>query len=220
MAAVPWRMNVLETVISSLLPQVDRLNIYLNSWEITPDFLTHPKINAVRSQDAIGDLGATGKFFWCEKIKGIHLTVDDDIMYPSDYVETILSGMKRNKNCIVTFHGSILKTKKYREKELLSHFAKHTAEDISVSVGGTGVMAYYSKDVVFSLDTFQSNLWADGWVAIQAKRENIPIIALKHDKDWLKPLPTTGPDIWTMNKQEERTAQINNWVVEHGLLED
>ena len=220
MAAVPWRMDVLETVISSLLPQVDRLNVYLNSWEITPGFLAHPKINAVRSQEATGDLGAAGKFFWCGKIKGIHLTVDDDIMYPSDYVETILSGMKRNKKCIVTFHGSILKTKKYREKELLSHFAKHTAEDIPVSVGGTGVMAYYSKDIAFSLDAFQSNLWADGWIAIQAKRENIPIIALKHDEDWLKPLPTTGPDIWTMNKQEERTAQINNWVVEHGLVED
>ena len=57
MAAVPWRIDVLETVINSLLPQVDRLNIYLNSWGITPDFLTHPKINAVRSQDGIGDLG-------------------------------------------------------------------------------------------------------------------------------------------------------------------
>ena len=220
MAAVPWRMDVLETVINSLLPQVDRLNVYLNSWEITPDYLTHPKINAVRFQEEVGDLGDTGKFFWCKKVKGIHLTVDDDIMYPDDYVETILSGIRRNKKCIVTFHGSVLISKKFLEKKLLSHFAHHTAEDIPVSVGGTGVMAYCSKDVAFSLDAFQSNFWADGWVAIQAKKEKIPIIALKHDEGWLKPLPTTGPDIWTMNKQEERREQINNWIVKHGLVEN
>ena len=59
--------------------------------------MEHAKINAVRSQNEIGDIGDRGKFYWCEKIKGIHLTVDDDILYPADYVEKIVEGMNRNK---------------------------------------------------------------------------------------------------------------------------
>ena len=61
MAAVPWREETLENVVNSLLPQVDRLNIYLNDWENVPSFLEHAKINAAFTNE-IGDIGDRENF--------------------------------------------------------------------------------------------------------------------------------------------------------------
>ena len=217
MAAVPWREETLENVVNSLLPQVDRLNIYLNDWEKVPSFLDQAKINAVRSQNEIGDIGARGKFYWCNKIKGIHLTVDDDILYPADYVEKIVEGMNRNEGSVVTFHGSILKTPKFSEKQTVSHFARDVPSDILVTIGGTGVMAYNTANVKIDFESFKCNFWADGWFAIQAKETGVPITALRHEQGWLQPLQTDGPDIWGLNKQEERASQIDSWIQEYHL---
>ena len=220
MAAVPWRENVLKQVVESLLPQVDQLNIYLNDWEKIPDFLSSSKVNAVQSQNEIGDLGDRGKFYWCNQIRGIHLTVDDDILYPPNYVDSILEGMNRNQGAAVTFHGSILKSQSFSEKKTISHFARDSSNDLSVTIGGTGVMAYNTKDVTINFESFKCNYWADGWFAFQTRNEGIPIISLRHAKDWLIPLPTSGPDIWDLNKQEERSLVINQWIVEYNLWDD
>ena len=220
MAAVPWREETLEKVVNSLLPQVDRLNIYLNDWEKVPSFLDHAKINAVRSQNEIGDIGDRGKFYWCNKIKGIHLTVDDDILYPADYVEKVVEGMNRNKGSVVTFHGSILETPKFSEKQTVSHFARDVPSDIRVTIGGTGVMAYNTANVKIDFESFKCDFWADGWFAIQSRIQNTPIISLKHESDWLHPLESSGPSIWDLNKQTDRSVLIDQWIVEYELWDE
>ena len=220
MATVPWRKESLEKVVNSLLPQIDMLNIYLNGWEKIPSFLEHKKINAVLSQNEIGDIGAKGKFYWCEKVIGIHITVDDDILYPVDYVEKILDGIDRNKKSVVTFHGSILTSPHFSEKQTVSHFARDSASDIPVTIGGTGVMAYSTTDVKIDLESFKCDFWADGWFAIQTKAQKIPIVSLKHDADWLKPLDISGPTIWKLNKQTERSNIIDQWIVEFNLWDE
>ena len=217
MAAVPWREESLESVVNSLLPQVDTLNIYLNGWGKIPTFLHHKKINPVLSQNEIGDLGDRGKFYWCNKITGIHLTVDDDILYPLDYVEKILDGMNRNKKSVVTFHGSILRSPHFSKKETVSHFARDTATDISVTIGGTGVMAYNTEVVKINFDSFRCDFWADGWFAIQSRAQQIPIVSLEHESGWLNPLDTSGVTIWELNKQDNRSNLIDQWIIEHKL---
>ena len=220
MAAVPWREDILQQVVDSLLPQVDQLNIYLNDWENIPDFLRTSKLNVVQSQNEIGDIGDRGKFYWCNQIRGIHLTVDDDILYPPDYVDAILDGMIRNEKTVVTFHGSNLKSATFSEKHTVSHFARENPNDLPVTIGGTGVMAYNTKYITINFESFKCDYWADGWFAHQARKQNIPIIALEHQKDWLKPLPTSGPDIWDLNKQEDRSTLIDKWIVENKLWDD
>ena len=217
MASIPCRMETLERVVDSLLPQVDILNIYLNEWDKIPLFLEHKKINAVLSQNEIGDIGARGKFYWSNNIIGIHLTVDDDILYPLDYVEKILDGMNRNKKSIVTFHGSILRYPQFSKKETVSHFARDTGSDIPVTIGGTGVMAYNTEDVKINFESFLCDYWADGWFAIQSRAQHIPIISLKHESDWLNPLDTPGVTIWELNKQHNRSNLIDQWIIEHKL---
>ena len=172
-------------MVNSILPQVDSLNIYLNSWENVPDYLDSDKINFIKSQDAIGDIGDRGKFYWCEKIDGFHLTIDDDIIYPADYVKSALKALNQNGKSIITYHGSKLTSEKFSEKLTVSHFSKKSEIDQVVDIGGTGVMAYMTSDIKVNFDSFKCDFWADGWMAIEAKEQDVPIIALSHEDGWL-----------------------------------
>ena len=217
MASVPWREDTLQEVVNSILPQVDRLNIYLNSWENIPNYLKSDKINVIKSQDAIGDIGDRGKFYWCEEIDGLHLTIDDDIIYPNDYVTSALKALNQNGKSIITYHGSKLISEKFSEKLTVSHFSKKSEIDQVVDIGGTGVMAYMTSDIKVHFDSFKCDFWADGWMAIQAKEQDVPLIALSHEEGWLKPVDTVGPEIWAVNKDENRSSMIDSWIVEHNL---
>ena len=218
MAAVPWRENLLEQVVGSLLPQVDNLNIYLNGWEKIPDFLNNSKINAVMSQNEAGDLGDRGKFYWCEDISGFHLTVDDDILYPDDYVEQILHGLSRYPKAVVSYHGSILNYPDFKKRNSkLTHFAKKCDKDMRVALVGTGVLAYDANKLQINLDNFKSNYWADGWFSLQARNADYRCIVLRHKLGWLKPMPTEGPDIWSMNKSNSANEEINKWLTKYNL---
>jgi len=221
MAAVPWRAEALQQVVASLLPQVDCLNIYLNDWEEIPTFLDDPKIIAVMSQNESGNLGAKGKFYWCENIRGYHLTVDDDILYPPNYVEEILRGLSRYSRCVVSYHGSILNYPVFKKRNnKLTHFVKNCRKDLSVALVGTGVLAYDASQLDVKLDIFKSNYWADGWFSLQVRKAGFRCIVLRHKAEWLLPIPTEGPDIWSMNREESRAQQINQWINEYKLWDE
>ena len=110
-----------------------------------------------------------------------------------------------------------MKTPKFSEKQTVSHFAREVPSDIPVIIGGTGVMAYNTANVEIDFESFKCDFWADGWFAIQATETGVPIIALRHEQGWLQPLQTDGPDIWSLNKQEERASQIDSWIQEYHL---
>jgi len=221
MAAVPWREDALLQVVDSLLPQVDRLNIYLNEWDRVPDFLNQPKINAVMSQNEVGDIGDKGKFFWCEQIQGFHLTVDDDILYPCDYVEKILYDLSRYPKAVVSYHGSILNYPVFNKRNSkLTHFSRDASKDIAVALIGTGVLAYDADQLDVEFSGFKSNYWADGWFSLQARNASFRCIVIRHNKDWLIPLSTKGPDIWSMNQEKSREQQINQWINKYKLWDE
>lgn len=215
MAAMPEREQLLEKTVASLLPQIDKLNIYLNEWDNVPDFLNHEKINAIRSQDAKGDLGAAGKFFWSREVRGIHLTVDDDIIYPPDYVHQMVECIEKYKGYAISFHGSkMLEEKKFRRREV-HHFHRQIDNDIDVDFIGTGVAGYDSDIVTIVPDDFLSNNWADGWFAIAARKRRIPLKVMAHEGSWIEAQKVTGRNIWAENRKEKNEKQINAWLEEH-----
>ncbi|PXF39968.1 hypothetical protein BWQ96_10319 [Gracilariopsis chorda] len=92
-ASVWTRETALHSAVHSLATQVDRMSVYLNGYDSVPSYLHAPYITVIRSQDntSRGDVGDIGKFFWCNDIEtDFHLTADDDIIYPPDYVEKLL----------------------------------------------------------------------------------------------------------------------------------
>lgn len=193
MAAIPTRVDSLRDTVLSILPQVDNLRIYLNNWNYVPEYLNNIKITIFQSQECDGDLGDAGKFYRAEQIQeGYHLTIDDDIIYPIDYVKTIIENIERlHRKCIVSFHG-----RKFNHKPVKSYY--HSAEikisclkdfgnDFIIDCPGTGVMGYHTDTVRFSINDFPITNMADVWAGKKAKENKIKVICLKHRGGWIKP---------------------------------
>lgn len=221
MASVPWRIEALEKAVYSIIDQVDKINVYLNGWNEIPTFLKIDKINAVMSQNEIGDLGAKGKFYWCEKVNGIHLTIDDDILYPQNYVEEIIHQLSRYPDAVVSYHGSILNYPDFKKRNnKTTHFARACTKDCRVTFVGTGVLAYNTTTTKISFSGFQSAYWADGWFSKQVREQGQRCIALRHKESWLKPIDTNGPDIWSMNRSTSAAEEINTWIRKYSLWDE
>lgn len=121
MASYPARRSGMLRVVEAMLPQCDKLYLYLNNYD--DDVLDEiasidgsDKVEAVLAgtchkagvKRELRDLRNNGKLYFVSKkdIPGYYFTVDDDILYPEDYVETMLAHLKAfDDKVIVTTHG-------------------------------------------------------------------------------------------------------------------
>ena len=86
LATIKSRRYTLQGVIDSLKDQVDTVRVYAN------DYVPEVKDAEVYTGEDYTD---NSKFYWLPKSEGIYLSCDDDLIYPPDYVETILEGMRK-----------------------------------------------------------------------------------------------------------------------------
>lgn len=84
LATFPPRAGILMQTVASILPQVDRLCICLNGYDAIPDALA--KDDRIEAMIPDRDLKDAGKFAFPPADDDIVLTIDDDILYPPDYV--------------------------------------------------------------------------------------------------------------------------------------
>ena len=145
MATIPSRAESLEGAVESLINQVDELIVYLNDWKAIPNFLMNKKIKLLNGDN----LGDTGKFYGLQSVEGFILTVDDDLIYPTNYAEKMVEKINQyNRLAFICVHGNHVPKKSitsyYRDKKGI-HFSKELMEDIRVDVPGTGTLAYHSS---------------------------------------------------------------------------
>jgi hypothetical protein len=162
MATLPERAGSRMMAIDSLLPQVDRVIVADGS-----------------------ERGDQAKFLACADAPGdtVFLGVDDDLIYPADYVQMILAGLDRYPGCIVSFHGWRMDntgecyTENYRCLE-------NVWDDAEVHVAGTGVCAFHLDTIRPLMDDFES-VNADIWLAVRAQQLGIRRMVLSHRSYWL-----------------------------------
>jgi glycosyltransferase involved in cell wall biosynthesis len=199
MATMPQRVDLLAQSVASLLPQVDRLRVYLNNFDEVPAFLDHPKISVARSQDH-GDLKDNGKFFAVDQVpEGYHFTVDDDIIYPPDYVQkSILTIEKYDRRVAVGVHGVNLADPlvRYTQGRWSAHFRRALPRDELVQMLGTGTLAYHTSTLKVDFDQFLTTGVADLWFAIQARRKGVGLLAQQRPANWLQAIVHDGERIF------------------------
>lgn len=188
-ATVEWRRRSLQLVVEALRPQVDAVRVYLNDGEV-PDFLA--PVECVRAQDALGDLGTHGKFYFCEREPSdYYLTCDDDIEYPLDYVERLVSELDRREGeAIVGIHGDVL-APPYKSQDGRQNFFYGSAleQPQAVHLLGTGTTILCPAKVPVTLDAFRVRNHADIQLAIWAQQRGVPMVAVPRPERWLKDYP-------------------------------
>ena len=153
LASIPRRVYALEKTIASLIGQVDGIKVHLNDYQFLPDFLKNPKIEVVHGDNS---LMSCTKFLWSDRLDGYVLTCDDDLIYPSDYVERMTAAIDKYK-CISCAHGSKLapgKIGSYYKDRTVYDARLEVREDTFIDVPGTGVMGWHTDDIKLSMSDF------------------------------------------------------------------
>lgn len=187
-ASIPERISQLEATIESFLKKVDSIQVYLNNYSFIPSFLNHRKICVFTSQE-YGDIGDIGKFYQIEQQNGYILTIDDDLIYPSDYVDFMVRKIDfYQRKALICVHGNILPKQKmtsyYKDKQGV-HFEKELENDIKVDVPGTGTLGFHTENIKISQQIFLSPNMSDIWLAVHAKKNDISIISMERANDWV-----------------------------------
>jgi len=201
-ATFAGRESSLQRTIDSLRNQVDHIFIYDN--EILPDRKDNGKFYALDLLDieGIGDC--------------YYFTCDDDILYPSNYVDRTVKAIEKHKT-IITHHGRKLKSldvSYYYGHKSISCLHESYYEG-PLDVAGTGVTAFDTRyfkpvDLYASPDLKMSDLIFSLEAALQGK----DITIVKHEYGWLKQLPIdVSTSIHaTESRKETRQIEIANQI--------
>lgn len=144
MSTVPERSAAFELAVGSILPQVDRLHVYLDRWTgPRPEILDHPKVTWDVEPLGLMDLG---------KFRGMqeegwdyYFTLDDDIHYPPNYVSRMVLEIEAFKRRVaIGVHGSNLAPgfQSYiRDRTILNFATEQHGQPVDVL--GTGTVAFH-----------------------------------------------------------------------------
>jgi len=192
MATTNQRARFAETAVESLVHQANEIHVYNNSNEAN-DYTDNAKFHALTL------FNEPVYYFSC----------DDDILYPSDYVSTMVEAIERT-GTIVTHHGRELlglDRNYYRDHQGFRCLDENNTEQI-IDVAGTGVTAfrtdYFNPTEIYkATDKRMSDLV----FSLEAAKQGKQITILKHAKNWLKDLRV--PQGLSINFIERRNTRQN-----------
>jgi hypothetical protein len=198
MATTNQRARFAETAVESLVHQADEIIVYNNSNEVH-DYTDNAKFHALTL------FNEPVYYFSC----------DDDILYPSDYVSTMIEAIERT-GTIVTHHGRELlglDRNYYRGHKGFRCLDENNTEQI-IDVAGTGVTAfrtdYFNPTEIYkATDKRMSDLV----FSLAAAQQGKEITILKHTKNWLKDLRVPqGLSIHFMERRNTRQNELANEI--------
>jgi hypothetical protein len=198
------RIDSLEKAIKSIYHQCDVINVALNdNHSNIPLFLYDTKINLFLTDNSLGD---AFKFINLKNQDGYFFTIDDDLIYPSNYVsETIKKCLEFDNKKVVTYHGRSFKSfpisSYYRSANERYSCLENVKNDTLVQFGGTGVMCFHTSLFKLPIEYFQFSNMADIWIGKYCMENKIEIICLKHLKGYIQYIPqkTTIYDVESKN---------------------
>lgn len=189
-ASIPERVGSLERTLASITPQVDQVFLSLNDYTEEPAFLDDfSNVTATVRRVNAGD---AEKFAAVDDWDGYVITIDDDLLYPPDYVETLIAGIERyDRRRACSFHGGTTSGFSARVHgaatlKRLHCLATVAADDLDVNAVGTGVLGWHTAHVPIWRDIFRTPNMADVYLSCHAHRFGIPLAVLAHQQGWLE----------------------------------
>lgn len=198
---MPSRSATAPLAIASILPQVDRLWLFLDRFDDVPSYADDPRIRIARSQD-VGDLRANGKFAALVLGEGpcTFFGVDDDVDYPPDYCERLAAALERfGGDVVVGVHAAVLRTptKSYARDMKVLHRRSDQERAAGVDLLGSDSLAFRTTVVRFDVRDWPEVNMVDLSFALEARRRGIPLVMVDRPSHWLRALDENQDDsIW------------------------
>jgi hypothetical protein len=197
MATFPGRFNILRDVVKSIAPQLDQLFIYVNTTtEGIPDFTDLPHVTVLDGREYAGDLSARGKIYPLKFMTDcVVFTLDDDFVYPHDYVSQNMYILNRfHGRCMTTTHGSIMPPKVdwYYERTGMMMSIRRTDHLQLCTLAGSGTACFDQRTLPLDLDDLLKETMVDLQMSIAARDAGLPIWVLPRPEGWLHNFKTDG----------------------------
>jgi glycosyltransferase involved in cell wall biosynthesis len=201
--SIPERIAKLERTLRSVAPQCDKINVYLDRYPEVPEYLKKLGVEVVvrRSQDLPG-LRDNGKFIELENLaergeEAYYFTIDDDIEYPPDYVNSMIAHLKTfDEKVVVGVHGAILRDQPkgyFSDRRIVYSFTKALLANNIVNVLGTGTTAFRASLFPdFRLDKLVYPGMVDLYLAVECAQRKIPQVCVSRPEGWLIDLGVKG----------------------------
>jgi len=211
-ATTPKRESFLKVMLTSIISQFDEIRIYANEFDEIPYWMT--RFTVVKGEN----LYDNGKFYFLSKLKEpeYYFSLDDDIIYPSTYVDDMVNAIHKH-NTIVTQHGRLLLNSdvSYYRGHKAFHCCNNNFLECEIDVAGTGVTAfsteYFNPNEIYkSTDVCMSDLV----FSLEAIKQNKKITVLTHDCGYIKALPVPFEEtiFGNSHKREHRQIEIANEI--------
>jgi len=144
----------------------------------------------------------------------ILLTIDDDLIYPPNYVEDIICGLSMYPNDLVSYHGRHITPDTQNYLDTICQPCLDTVSaDVPVQLVGTGCMAMVIDKTLEAilLPTTQQceefKYMADLYAATFAAKNNLQCRVLAHPAGWITAQPAIDGGIWA--KKVANPAPVN-----------
>jgi hypothetical protein len=215
MASIPTRAGDLEQVLARIVPQVERLHLFLHGYDEVPAAARHSRIIPVLAPPDT-PFRASGKFYGLlqQKLPCLYFCFDDDILYPADYVERMTGAIVRyGGRAFVGVHGTSYPVPRssYAHDRKTRHFAKRLRFDRVIDELGSGTVAFASELLHIDPRRWPHGDMDDLMLAIDAERHDIRRIVVHRRRRWLVPLQQGQPDsLWTRTLADDtrQSAQL------------
>jgi hypothetical protein len=212
-ATQPSRLEQLKRTVESLYNQADVIRIYLNGFKKIPK-LPNPDGKITYTQGE--DLTDNGKFYFLkEQAKDeYYFTCDDDIIYPSDYIEKTKELIDKF-NCIVTYHGRILKEgcETYYGCHEEFRFHETILNNMWIDVAGTGVCGFHTSYFKPKIWNTQHNRMSDIVFSLEARKQNKKIMLASHSQNWMRAQVVDSSIFSDRGNQEEQVMLIKELLL-------
>lgn len=186
-ATQPSRLSVLPMMLDSIYPYFDVIRIYLNGFEEAPGCIKRNKVEYFYNNN---DLTDNGKFFFIPEPGDpdeYYFTLDDDIIYPRDYVARTLANIQKYPGHIIAYHGRKLSGTglKYYTGHFCNHIFGGVPNDNKIDVAGTGCTAWNTRDFKpVELWNTSYNRMSDLVLSLEAAKMQVPIMCCEHRCGW------------------------------------
>lgn len=216
LATIPGREDALAECLQSLRPQVEQLRVVCHDMTEPPPSVRRLADLYVCEPDVAGSAAGIR---WSQEHEGLYLKCDDDLLYPEDYVATMLRWVRRWKGrALVTAHGRILTpgaTEFTDAKQWWTPRGETPAEGTWLNYPGGCALAFDTR--VHVPTTVPGKNLEEAHLAVWGQRRKVPMFLVPHAADWLTWLLTTAePSIWVAEKASG-FAKRNAVLAQHKL---
>ena len=215
------RIESLVKSLESIIDQCDVINVTLNSHDgDIPEILYHDKVNLMLSDNSLGD---AMKFYMLDKSNGYYLTIDDDLIYPPNYVEYMIAKCKEYGNTrVMTLHGrnfsSFPITSYYRSATERYACLNTVNKNVIVQFGGTGVMCFHTDLFKLPIGYFIYPNMADVWIGKYCMENKIEILCVRHDTGYIKYINQNDTIFDTESKRDHLQTLVTNSIFDKTIV--